>query len=48
MYKYNIYAGSYRVTDAKTYEDAVQICHAIRSGTWGSHIKNLPLKIFSK
>jgi hypothetical protein len=43
-----IYAGSYRVTDAKTYEDAVRICRAIRSGTWGSHIKNLPLKIFSK
>lgn len=28
--------------------DAVRICRAIRSGTWGSHIKNLPLKIFSK
>ena len=43
-----IYAGSYRVTDVQTYEDAVRICHAIRNGTWGSHIKNLPLKIFSK
>jgi len=43
-----IYAGSYRVTDARTYEDVVRICHTIRSGTWGSHIKNLLLKIFSR
>ena len=48
MCKYVIYAGPYRITDVQTYKDAVRICHAIRSGTWGSHIKNLALKIFSE